>query len=184
MHTDLIICGSGTCVWDDLYQVISPDKYETPYDIMAVNDVGMHIPHKLKHWYSNDIDMLPHWRAARRPRFGLNETKYESIELHSCYGDGKSIKAWDFHGGGTSSLGALWVSKQLGYTKVYLCGVPMDCSGHYFNRERTNYANSRELRTWESNRQWFPEVIAMSGNIKEMLAGRLSSSELPDRERP
>ena len=167
----LAVCASGGSLWDDLSRVDGyVDKWEQSFDIMAVNDAGMHIPYRLKHWYSNDVAMLPSWRKARRPRFGENETKSEDIKLHSCNAF-EGIN-WGWPGGGTSSLNAVMTGLALGYDKIYLCGAPLDDGGHYFDPPwtKTNFSRSGGLREWESRKQYFEgKVVSMSGNTKRIL---------------
>ena len=63
---DLLIVGSGRCVWQDLAQLGASAK---SYDVMAINDAIMHVNLPLKHAVSNDAPMLPNWIAARRPYY-------------------------------------------------------------------------------------------------------------------
>jgi len=167
---ELIICASGHSIWEDLEKLVIKTKWEQSADIMAVNDIGMHIPFHVKHWYSNDIDMLPKWRAARRPRFGSEETKNDGILLHSCVGF-NGIN-WGWAAGGTSALGAVMTGIALGYEKIYLCGVPLDDGPHYFDPPwgKTNFSRSAGLRQWKSRWPYFEgKVVPMSGNLKELL---------------
>ena len=166
----LVICASGHSIWSDLERVPGyiKDKWEQSFDIMAVNDAGMHIPHRLKHWYSNDA-WIKRWRPARRERFGENDTTNEDIKLHSCFG---IVINWGWPGGGTSSLNAVMTGLALGYEKIYLCGVPLDDNGHYFDPPwvKTNFSRSGGLREWESRSVYFEgKVVAMSGNLCALL---------------
>ena len=167
---ELVICASGHSIWADLEKVPGyiKDKWEQSFDIMAVNDAGMHIPHRLKHWYSNDA-WIKRWRPARRERFGENDTTNEDIKLHSCFG---IVINWGWPGGGTSSLNAVMTGLALGYEKIYLCGVPLDDNGHYFDPPwvKTNFSRSGGLREWESRSVYFEgKVVAMSGNLCALL---------------
>lgn len=166
---ELVVCASGHSIWDDLQKVGLKGSYEQNFDIMAVNDAGMHIPYKLSHWYSNDVSMLPFWRKARRPRFGENETK-EEIKLHSC-NTFVGID-WGWPGGGTSTLNAVMTGLALGYDKIYICGAPLDDGRHYFDPPwaKTNFSRSGGLREWESRKAFFEgKVVSMSGNTKRIL---------------
>ena len=162
----LVVCASGWSIWEDLEKVGLKNGFEQNFDIMAVNDVGMHLPYRIKHWYSNDLEMLPHWRKARRPRFGTEETKSENIKLHSCNSN------WGWPGGGTSTLNAVMTGLALGYEKIYICGAPLDNLGHYFDPPwvSTNFARSGGLREWEARKPYFEgKVVSMSGNTKRIL---------------
>lgn len=159
-----LVVGSGRSVWDDLSQA---DK---SLDAICVNDVGMHYPGPVSHWYSNDIAMLPKWIAARRPRYTLDYGK--DIQIHSCC-EGVKWK-WPWPGHGSSSLNAVFTALGLGYEKIILCGVPLDDSGHYFDPPwvKTNFARDATVRHWKLLAPKFQgRVKSMSGNSREILGG-------------
>ena len=174
-NTDkLIIVAGGRCVWDDLAKVrINTDEM----DIMAVNDVGMHLPYKLKHWYSNDNIMLPKWLAARRPKFRRDPPYDEgqAIITHSCNTGAKYH--WQTPGHGTSGLNAVYVALLMGYTQIIICGMPLDDTGHYFDApwERSNFtkeAPDRDtgIRYWSNAAQHFDnQVSVVSGRLLRIL---------------
>ena len=115
----VVIAGGARCVWEDLRQIGGD------FDLITVNDVTMHVPFYVKHAYSNDHIMLPHWINARRPR--LNR----GIQAHTCQcGD---MKVWPWPGHGSSSLNAVYTALALGYDEIILAGIPLDNSGHYFD---------------------------------------------------
>lgn len=167
----LAVCASGRTIWDDLARIPGfKGSWQQNFDIMAVNDTGMHIPYRLKHWYSNDKWLL-RWRPARRERFGENDTTNENIKLHSCFGIDGAVN-WGWPGGGTSTLNAVMTGLALGYDRIYICGAPLDNSGHYFDPPwvTTNFSRSGGLREWESRKPYFEgKVVSMSGNTKEIL---------------
>lgn len=166
----LLIVASGRCVWDDLERYARDQEIHFNGDVMAVNDVGMHLPCELTHWYSNDWKMLPKWVEARRPRF---KKKYGPVQTHSCYGGAKYVWPWPGHG--TSSLNAVYTGLALGYDEIVLAGVPLDNSGHYFDPPwvNSNFSNEvpnkgGQLRYW--NRQIFEgKVKSLSGRTRELL---------------
>lgn len=162
MGKALIVLGSGRCVWDDISRV------NIKADYMAVNDVGMHFPGFLNHWYSNDVEMLRRWASARRPGYNLN------FETHSCNPGVKHHH--HLTGNGTSSLNAVVVGKRLGYEKIILCGIPLDDSGHYFDPPwiKTNFSNEvprdgDQIKFW--SQQDLRGVYSMSGRTRELLGG-------------
>lgn len=175
----LVVCASGHTLWDDLYAVGHRDVWEQNFDIMAVNDAGMHIPHKLTHWYSNDYTMLPRWVAARRPRFVKEGRCWETsgegrILTHSCYkADGALI--WPWPGGGTSSLYAVYTGLALGYSDVVVCGAPLDNGPHYFEPPgaQTTFERCGGHKSWQNARDRIFEgrVRSMSGNTKRIIEG-------------
>lgn len=164
-----LVVGSGRCVWDDLGAARSVTMVGWDH-VICVNDVGMHYPYYVNHWYSNDIQMLPKWMEARRPRHKID---FESdIQVHSCC-DGVKWK-WPWPGHGSSSLNAVFTALGLGYEKVILCGVPLDDSGHYFDPPwvKTNFARDATVRHWKLLAPKFEgRVRSMSGNSREILGG-------------
>lgn len=153
-------------MWDDLTKLGDIRAY----DVMCINDIGMHYPGVVKYWYSNDAVMLKYWAQARRP--GYNK----DIKLHSNNGAGgsidPSITLWDWvHG--NSGINAVKTALALGYDRVVLCGVPLDNTGHYFDPPSvmTNYDNNSVLDDWEKFAVQSKEsVTAMSGNLKRILS--------------
>lgn len=170
----LIIIAGGRCVWEDLSKIrINTEEM----DIMAVNDVGMHLPYKVKHWYSNDNVMLPKWLAARRPKFRRDPPYDEgqSIATHSC---NPGVKYhWQIPGHGTSGLNAVYVALLMGYDDIIICGMPLDDTGHYFDApwETSNFtreAPDRDtgIRYWSNAAQHFEgKVKAVSGRLLKIL---------------
>lgn len=176
----IVVCASGASIWDDLDKVPGyvRDKWEQGFEFMAVNDMGMHLPYKLSHWYSND-SWLTRWRQARRPRFSRGgELKQcyldEETQYHTCF-DVPGCKKWDWHGGGTSALGAVYVALQLTKGSVYVCGAPLDSGPHYFDPPwtKTNFERSGGLRMWQDARDRYfgGRVFSMSGNTKRITDG-------------
>lgn len=161
----VLVVSSGHTVWNDLAAFGMHN-----HDVICVNDVGMHYPGPVKHWYSNDIQMLPKWVAARRPRYKMDFGK--DIEIHSCC-EGVKWK-WPWPGHGSSSLNAVFTALGLGYDRIILCGVPLDDSGHYFDPPwvKTNFARDATVRHWKLLAPKFEgRVKSMSGNSREILGG-------------
>lgn len=174
----LVVCASGACVWSDFYELATPNKWEQNFDIMAVNDIGMHLPHRLKHWYSNDYTMLWSWYQARRPRFNVagfpEDRADEQIQLHCCFEMSRAL-IWPWTGSGTSTLNACLTGLALGYEEVIICGAPLDDGPHYFDppQAKTNFTRSGGFRQWQDARSRYFEgrVRSMSGNTKRILEG-------------
>ena len=162
----LLIVGSGRCVWDDLLKVNPLD-----YDAMAINDMIMHFPGPLKHAYSNDWKMLPHWISSRRPNYVID---WGIPASHSCYGS----KSWPWPGHGTSSLNAVYTGLALGYDEIIIAGVPLDDSGHYWEAPwlKTNFTNEvsdkdGEMHFWSNAKKTIfdGKVKSLSGRTKQLL---------------
>ena len=168
-----MIAAGGRCVWDDIAKIrINTQEH----DVMAINDVGMHLPYKLAHWYSNDNVLLPYWFGARRPKFRRELDQFQPIELHSCHAGMKHH--WKIPGHGTSGLNAVYVALLMGYDDIVIVGMPLDDSGHYFDApwEKSNFSKEvpdRDdgLRYWSgaAERLFDGRVKAVSGRLLQIL---------------
>lgn len=161
------VVASGRTVFDDLLKAgFDFGEWDQEAAVIAVNDIGMHLPCRIDHWYSNDL-ALRDWFAARRPPYKKRDGK---IVTHSCYHKGVFDHHWPWPGNGTSTAGAVLTGLALGYQKIFVCGAPMDEGGHYFDPPwvGTNFKSSGDLRFW---RRCFSEVF--DGRV-EFMSGVLS----------
>lgn len=170
---EVIVCGSGRCVWDDLGQ-LAPNQNT---HFMCVNDVGMHLPYPVRHWYSNDDLWLARWSQARRPMYAKNVDPRPPL-LHTHSKGTSSMNIWPWPGHGTSGLNAVYTALALGYDSVVICGIPLDDTGHYFDPPwiRTNFTREAadrdgEPRYWSvaKKRIFEGRVRSMSGRTKALL---------------
>ncbi len=173
----LLIVASGRCVWDDLQRFAVPSNHGTEGirfdgDVMAVNDMGMHLPCKLTHWYSNDGHMLPNWLKARRPEFQRTDGK---IELHSIMPKTSEVHKWPWPGQGGSGLCSVYTGLGLGYEEVIVAGMPSDNTGHYFDPPwvRTHFENMVASQVdCEENRYWKTGRLKIFKGRVKVLSGR------------
>lgn len=166
----LVIAAGGRCVWDDIQRIrINTEEH----DMMAVNDVGMHLPFKLKHWYSNDSKLLPRWLSARRPPLVRDIDEKQPILTHSCY-EGMHHHHWPVPGHGTSGLNAVYVALLMGYEDIVLVGMPLDDSGHYFDAPwmKTNFTREVPDRD-EGLRYWSTAAREIFDGRVKAVSGRL-----------
>lgn len=117
----LLVC-TAKCVWDDLNRV--PNRAA---DVFCVNDIGLRFPGEIEHWYSSHADMLSCYRAARPglpgPRYTHTMCKAKAPENADC--------VWPWPGHGTSGLNGIYTALGLGYERIWVCGLPMDNTGHF-----------------------------------------------------
>jgi hypothetical protein len=168
----LVILGSGRCVWDDFQEFMTGSVVP---DVMCMNDIVMHYPGPVRHFYSNDFNMGPKWLAARRPE--LRKSYGAVAYTHSCRDGAQYLWPWPGHG--TSGLNAVYTGLALGYDSVVLCGIPLDDSGHYFDPPwiKSNFIKevglkgSGQIKYWRNAAEKVFEgrVTAMSGRVREML---------------
>lgn len=179
----LLIVAGGRCVWDDIAElgIAVPCKHgqrgiQWDGDTMAVNDIGMHFPYPLTHWYSNDGVILPSWHLARRPEY---KRFNENIQLHS-FMDKPGLHLWPWPGHGGSGLNSVYTGLGLGYDEITIAGMPSDDSGHYFDPPWIGTNFTREVasqKTHPVNRWWKNainhvfkgRVRAVSGRTMEWL---------------
>ena len=69
----------------------------------------------------------------------------------------------------------------LGYSKIYLCGVPLDNGPHYFDPPwtHTNFERSGGLREWQNARDRYFE-----GRVVSMLEGGYNLQALGESVKP
>ena len=156
----LMIMGGGPSVWDDA------DSLSLQCDIMCVNDIGMYVP-GVRHWYSHHADRLPGWAVVRA--FHHKPVQHYHTVLAGKAQPGHHV--WPFPSMGTSSLGACYTGLALGYDEIYLAGIPLDNSGHFFDPTPSNFVNEGRQDIWERARDEVFEgrVKSLSGRSKEIL---------------
>ena len=170
---ECIVCASGHTVWKDLAAIAAHENMH----YLCVNDVGMHIPFWVRHWYSNDDEWLPRWVNARRPQYKKNIDRAPTL-VHTRQKGQSHMCIWPGPGHGTSALGAVYTALALGYDRVIICGAPLDDMGHYFDPPwiRTNFDRQvpevkGETKYWTNarNRVFEGRVKAVSGRLRDIL---------------
>lgn len=175
----LLIVASGRCVWDDLSIFARKSRHGNEGirfdgDVMAVNDIGMHLPCRITHWYSNDGYMLPHWLKARRPEFKANIDD-RPIQLHSFIPKDSGAWKWPWPGHGGSGLNAVYTGLGLGYDEILIAGMPSDDSGHYFDPPWVHTTFNSQVppqKDCEENRWWKTARTKMFNGRVKSLSGR------------
>ena len=172
----LIIAGCGRCVWEDLEKAGVARNED--HDILCVNSMVEHYPGRVEHVYSNDHRLLPHWVGARRPKFIRNWEQVKHIHSNNTAPRGGG-NVWPWPGHGSSGLNAVYTGLALGYDQIWLCGIPLDDEGHYFDAPwiKTNFTHevgSREngdIKYWSNaaRRIFDGKVKSFSGRTKELL---------------
>ena len=153
-------------VWDD-FDKVRPWKGE----IMCVNDSGMHLHDRVRHWVTLHPEYMPGWMAFRRGHlYGSGDQPM----THSNKAKPGVDVTWNMGQlGGTSGLYACFVGLMLGYTEIVLAGVPMTGSGHYFDPPW--YGSPFDDRASEIVWQWAIKnvfegrVTSLSGNTRKWM---------------
>lgn len=168
--------GKYETVWDDFAKV-RPWKGE----IMCVNDVGMHLHDRVRHWVTLHPEYMPGWMQFRRGHlYGSGDTPM----THSQKDKPGVDVVWPISNvGGTSGLFACFIALLLGYNEIVLAGIPMTGSGHYFDppwygsqfQDRANEIVWKEAR----DRIFEGRVTSLSGLTKQWLgAPKLEAREM------
>lgn len=174
----VVVLGGGRCVWSD---VVAIEKILPREEClhMAINDIGQYWHHELTHWVTYHPGFMPGWIRFRREHgYGNgNHVHTHSVATPEHRNRYPAIETWwDFEGfgGGTSGLLACAIALALGFSRLILCGVPMDGSGHFFDPPWVNcteFATDPEREVWTQTRdRWFHDrVRSMSGNTGKWL---------------
>ena len=166
----LVLVASAACVWDDLERAGMAKNHDEFPHVMCINDMIMHYPNAIEHAYSNNHQYLSKWIEGRRDQF-VNRWGIPK-HTHSNQVGGKWTWPWPGHG--TSSLNAVYTALAMGYSSVWVCGVPLDNSRHYFEPPwmKTNFANNDHLlRCWKNAQKYIfqDKVFSFSGNTRKLL---------------
>ena len=176
LNKRLIVVGGARCVWDDMALVgVRGGADNNGYDVMCVNDIVIHYPGRVLHFYSNDHRWMGKWIDARRE---LHTRKYGTIRFtHSCGAGGEHTWPWPGHG--SSALGAVYTGLAMGYSQIVLCGIPLDDSGHYFDppwittnfKREVGKMDNGNMMYWQGARDKTFEnrVKSCSGRTRDLL---------------
>lgn len=165
----LLVAG-GRCVWEDLKETGYLSE-PSGFHVMCINDVYMHFPGPVNHFYSNDARFSPRWLSARRELLVREFEGQAKLHTHSNM-SGLQYK-WPWPGHGTSSLSGAYTLLALGYDEIILCGVPLDDSGHYFDPpwKKTNF--SREVIEQEGGPRYWKNMLPLFDGKLKVMSGRL-----------
>ena len=169
----LIILGGAKCLWDDYLKV---KTLLTRYNIMCINDIGCQFKAEpIHHAVSLHRRILPSVRYMRQEK-----SMPEHVVTH-CHRPFEGVQVvWTLEQvGGTSGLFATQIALALGYTRIILCGIPIDGTGHYWDPENVNdnkstkFDDKPSLNVWsqmiEKNEFFGQRVRSMSGRTKNLL---------------
>ena len=114
-----VVLGTAPCMWDDLAR--APDGL----DVVAVNRAGMLYLDPIVLWVSVHGKNLQEFIDARRGLGGsMDFDSYGNFAASEESGD--TIRWNRPNGGGSSSLFAVKIARELGYDRIVLAGVPLE----------------------------------------------------------
>lgn len=170
-----MVIGGGRCVWDDLER-FKDEAFEGTR--MCVNDIGMHYDRKVDHWVTLHPEWMINWMEYRvnHVASGGQKPLVHSDKVHHAVDVTWKVQT----SGGTSGLLAVLVGILMGYDPIFLAGVPMDNTGHYFDppwRASTGDLDRPPVRSvWEwAKAEVFDErVFSLSGWTKRLLGSPIA----------
>ena len=173
----LLILGSGRVAveggyrtaWDDFATYRDSDLPKG--EIMVVNDIGMHLHDRVRHWVTLHPEYMPGWRTYREKHlYGQGVPAM----CHSHKAKPGIDVVWPVGNlGGTSGLFACFLGLMLGYNEIVLAGLPMTNDGHYFDPpwQRTAFQDRGVAIVWKQAQTnvFKGRVKSLSGYTKEWL---------------
>jgi len=173
-HGAALVMGSGRCLWHDLFAVLPQYSNVELMDVVAINDMILHYPGKVKHGVSLHRELPELFRRARETEseHAIGEIATHAMTLDERHSADYIWGIIEGAMGGTSALFAVMVALALGYEKVVLAGVPLDASGRLFDPPAVNKRyDGHILAEWNNAKQnYFKDrVRALSGNAVAIL---------------
>ena len=170
----LLIIGDGANVLQDIEAWYDIAEGYAPYDTFCVNYSFMVCPHKFQHFGAGDAHMPDMQRIAKALpkdviKHAWNPGSYHFDVMWMRNGRG----GWN----GTSANLAFNIGLALDYTRIVLCGCPMDASGNWYskliaeNDVKANKNHSHHLWKWTeiATRPISRFIRSMSGNTMDVL---------------
>lgn len=169
----LLIVGDATGVLEDMEKWYQIAEGIVDYDTMAVNYAALIVPHPIQHYAAGDAHMPDMQRVARKLPKGVLKHAWNagSSGFNVCWmRNGRG--GWS----GTSGNLAVKIGLALDYTRIVLCGCPMDKSGNWYrpfipsNDIKAEKDHTPHLWKWMeiACRPIGKFLKSMSGNTKDL----------------
>ncbi len=114
-----IVLGTAPCMWDDL------ERAPKGWDVVAVNGAGFLYLEPIKMWCSVHGKYMHEWIEKRRVTGASMD--FEAFGNFGKRDDPGDIHAWNMpNGNGSSGLFGVLIALEHGYTKIVLCGIPLE----------------------------------------------------------
>ena len=160
---DLLVIGSGACVWDDLRRY---DQQHGDLDRIAVNDLMAYYPGRLQYGATLHVNKLPRWIHGQ-----------PTMQVHSHMPGAQVDHVWPLiREGATSGLFATFIGLLMGYSRIILAGVPCDDSPRFFDppwKKHELFGLATAHDEWKRARDEVPlfkeRVRSLSGNTAKWL---------------
>ena len=122
----LLICGSASCLWDDLRRV---GKWVG--DVMAINLAAFHVPLRLTHW----VSIHPQMFLGRAFHWWMRSDIQSDLVTTHCSKEGEGVdRVWRFPQRGHSGYFACMVAYLMRrYDGAILAGMPMHGGPRFYD---------------------------------------------------
>lgn len=174
-HPEWALCvGGASCVWDDVRAWEA--QYGGQWDglIIAANDIGSHWPRILDHWVSLHPNKFERWKALRAEQ-GMPAcapvTWGRERRMSEPRVTDRVLKPWP---GGSSGMFAVQVARELGCSRIILCGIPMTPTPHFGQSQEVFGPQwiqaAGHWKAWPRQKHLMDGwVRSMSGRTRELL---------------
>lgn len=166
----LVIIGSGQCTWEDTARAFKLfENAGVKPNIMAINVAFL----GLEWLFRNDKIDINHFVSLHKEYLTLRDIYVKGRCKTHCTSSGPFVDyVWQYHGGGSSGLFALKVGLLLGYSKIVICGIPVDDTPRFYDPPwvgiRSGIWDRAVLLEWDSMRHLASKIKSMSGNSKKV----------------
>lgn len=129
---DVIVCGSGHTLWEDLKRLEGLKA-----DLLTINYATLFVP-GARHAYSDHYEVIYPFKLLK----SVGQMRDSDLMFHSSTDNGHIDHVWPWPRHGTSSLGGVYTALCLYDGTVHVCGVPLDNGPHFYDPPWgiTNYA--------------------------------------------
>jgi hypothetical protein len=162
VNVPLIICGSAGCLWADLEKARNIRALDHAH-VGCINETALYYPYFFEYWFSYHSEKFPGLRPYVKgfPRTVSIKQGEEVDELFNIPGFDCS----------DSGLMATVIGLKMGYTKIVLCGMPIDNSPKFYSPSQEHILGATNIqKIWEKEISLFNgRVRSFSGNTLKML---------------
>lgn len=173
----VLILGSGTGIFEDIRDAkeLIGQKH---FDAMAVNMSFLAYKGEVKHLVTVHQEKIEHFYELAKT---LPEQRFSHIHTHSHMVCPGVEAAWPIvDQNGTSSFFAVKVAILLGYTKIILCGVPLNGSRRFYDSPYDVYENNFGCEAIEHS--WHQYKPQFGGRVRSMSGKTAQIYGKPDKE--
>ncbi len=162
-------------MWDDLEKCKQEIGWANVWHVMCVNMAIVFYPFRFEHAFSNHSNKVKPWVDARDVKW---ENQFGRPKMHTGHRNACECLQWPLLNHGTSGLNAIYAGLCMDYQEIWLVGLPLDNSGHFYDPPwlKTNF--EKEVRdtplgikywAWAAEKCFDGRVKSFSGRTRELL---------------